>query len=469
MPSDTTRRDVLKYGLCLGASALVPRGVKGLPLMEKAEPTLNGNRFQTLNSVIRVNQIEVSRDHNAGSDEGAVHTPERVREMRNALKIACPDAKMTWALSWLALQDPRPNYREIRRILAEYTHTYGDEVTFIPGGYFAPMYNSRAQVDRDLHDALEMVGEIVGGSYRPKSVVAGFLAAENLRFLAGKEGIHVCQGNIWSQFGIDNGDGDGSVCYPYFPSREHFLKPAQGQGDFIDCVNLDGWTCDFLAARRPGFAGGFNSRMGVGPIETYRNLGPEVGLRQALATTATHFDEGFKLNGFAWVTNCWELSLASEIPFHNLTQWVSAVMKRFPETKIVTQGEFGLAWRKAHRAKNDWSYRFVEQGTGIQGSDADKRIRWFMNPRFRLALLESVPAAGAPLVIDFTRYDLKAQEPADASPGKPSRNWSLMNGINQKGTRPQDKPVSLGELPKNSLAMILDKYPELKPLIPPRV
>jgi len=29
----------------------------------------------------------------------------------------------------------------------------------------------------------------------------------NLRYLAEEEGIHVCQGTIWSQYGIDNGDG----------------------------------------------------------------------------------------------------------------------------------------------------------------------------------------------------------------------------------------------------------------------
>ena len=93
--------------------------------------------------------------------------------------------------------------------------------------------------------------------------LAGFMDAENQRSLATEEGIHVCQGQIWSQHGIDNGDGDGGICYPYYPSREHYLKPAQGPSDFIDCVCLDGWTCDFLPARRQGFEGGFNSRLGV--------------------------------------------------------------------------------------------------------------------------------------------------------------------------------------------------------------
>ncbi len=48
----------------------------------------------------------------------------------------------------------------------------------IPGAYFANMYNSREQVNKDLHDGLQLVSEMVGDGYRPKSVIAGFLSAE---------------------------------------------------------------------------------------------------------------------------------------------------------------------------------------------------------------------------------------------------------------------------------------------------
>ncbi len=165
--------------------------------------------------------------------------------------------------------------------------------------------------NRDLNEGLARVSDFMGGGFRSKSVVAGFLAAENLRYLAEAEGIHVCQGNIWSQYAIDNQDGDGSLCYPYYPSTEHFCKPAQRGSDFIDCVNLDGWTVDFLAARRQGLADGFNSRMGVGPIETIGAFGPDRGLDQMMATTASHFDDGFARNGFAWIMCCWEKSTRS--------------------------------------------------------------------------------------------------------------------------------------------------------------
>ena len=65
------------------------------------------------------------------------------------------------------------------------------------------------------------------------------------------------------------------------------------------------------------------------------------------------------------------------------------------------------------------------------------------------------------MVIDFTRYDLPAQEPADPIPGHQSRNWSLMNRLNQKGTRPQDKPIAIEAFSPEEIAIIRGRYPEL--------
>ena len=61
------------------------------------------------------------------------------------------------------------------------------------------------------------------------------------------------------------------------------------------------------------------------------------------------------------------------------------------------------------------------------------------------------------MVIDFTRYDLRAEEPPN-----PQREWSLMNVLNQKGTRPQDKPVRLSQLRHDDQQRIFTRYPELK-------
>jgi hypothetical protein len=126
-----------------------------------------GNRFLTFNTVVRVNQIEVCRDRAVGEDEAAIHTLENVRLMRDSFERGFPGGRMTWAFSWLALQDPRPNCRDIRKQVAEYHECYGDEVTFIPGGFFAPMYISREQVNRDLHDGRPPASDL----YSPSRII----------------------------------------------------------------------------------------------------------------------------------------------------------------------------------------------------------------------------------------------------------------------------------------------------------
>jgi hypothetical protein len=82
-----------------------------------------------------------------------------------------------------------------------------------------------------------------------------------------------------------------------------------------------------------------------------------------------------------------------------------------------------------------------------------------MNREFRLALLRNWTKNDPPMVIDFTRYDLPAHEPP-----APQREWSLMNVLNQKGTRPQDKPIRLAQLPVEDQRLIYKHYSELKNL-----
>ena len=169
--------------LLLGTSlmaAMVP-AAEALP---EAPLKVTGHRFLTLNTVIRVNQIESGRHRNVGADEATIHTPKTVAAFRNAFTKGFPGAQVTWAFSWLALQDERPNYVAIRKQVVGYHEAYGDEITFIPGGFFAPMYNSRAQVNQDLKEALQRVRDMVGHGYRPMApgLVWAFSASARHRF-----------------------------------------------------------------------------------------------------------------------------------------------------------------------------------------------------------------------------------------------------------------------------------------------
>jgi Domain of Unknown Function with PDB structure (DUF3863)/Domain of Unknown Function with PDB structure (DUF3864) len=490
------RRDFYKETLLAGA-AIAGAPLLGLtntpgqsPLTPQLSPptSLMGNRFVTLCIMIRTSPWEVSRDVKLiNRDEYFAHTLEVARGMREAFAKHNPDGRLTWGFTLNALEDKRPNYVDIRKYVVECQQRYGDEVSYFPG-YFPAMYLPRERVNREMSEAIQTISAMVGKGYRPDAIMGGFLSADNLAYLAEKENIHVAHAVIWSQHDVDGGGADGSISYPYYPSKEHFCKPAQGrvpQGntapgstDFIDCVSLDGWSVDFLNATVSGGLrgttpyNGASSRRGVGPIESYGEWGLDIGNLSVMHTQSLHFDRGFELNGFGWIPNIWEAALA-RIPerqndwwddnFANkmMERWVGSTLKRWPDVKFVTFGEYGQIWRRHFQDNDLLSYRFEEKGLGIGSSWGNEEIRWFMNKEFRLALLRNWHKNTPEMVIDFTRYDLPAKEPADPSPDKPAKDWSLMNRINQKGLRPQDKPVLITEFTNEEKALIHKHCPDL--------
>jgi hypothetical protein len=154
--------------------------------------------------------------------------------------------------------------------------------------------------------------------------------------------------------------------------------------------------------------------------------------------------------------------MGKDIICNSLEMWVTDTKKRWPDTHFITFGEYGSLWRNQYKSNNDWNYRFVERGSGLGDSYNNLEISWYMNKKFRLAILRDWHFRTPSLVIDFTRYDLPASEPPDPSPQKPAKDWSLINRINQKGLRPQDRPIQLSELEPSEKDLIAGYYPELK-------
>ena len=469
-PARITRRELLRGAAALSAAP----GLHALasPVLGPARVTLRGHRFVTLCIMIRTTPWEVSRDVKLlPRDESSWHTLAGVRALREAFARGNPGGRLTWGFTLNALEDQRANYRQIRDYAAECHFRFGDEVSYFPG-YFPAMYLPRARVNREMTEAIQTISSVVGRGYRPQSIMGGFLSSDSLQYLAQKEDIHVAHAVIWSQHAIDGGGADGSPSYPFFPSAQHFCKPAQSPADFIDCVSLDGWTMDFICARRSGALGhaitGFNSRRGVGPIETYVGWGLDLGHREVMHTTSIHFDEGFRRNGFGWVTNIWEAEMVYEfgrdLICSAMETWVQGTRKRWPDTRFLTFGEFGALWRSEHTSNQTWSYSFLERGSGLGDSFNNLELEWFMNSSFRLALLRDWQQDTPTQVIDFTRYDLPAHEPADPSPAHPAKDWSLINRINQKALRPQDTPRPLHALSLDDRTLIFSRLPQLQPL-----
>ena len=166
-------------------------------------------RVLSLSTVVRYWTVETTRTDHILGNESAIHTVAACTAFRAAVSAGWPGASISWAFSFDALTAEDGEYPAIRALVAGYVASLGDEMTFNPGGYFAPMYNNETQTNLDIHDALVIIGHIVGGGYRPKAIIAGYLGAQTLKYLAEVEDIHVAQATIFSQFNIDFGDGDG--------------------------------------------------------------------------------------------------------------------------------------------------------------------------------------------------------------------------------------------------------------------
>lgn len=403
-----------------------------------ASPSAPGiGRSITVNSVIRRHQIEATRTRSLWEDESELHSAALVERFSDAVRAAIPGARITWALSWGAITDTSRRYRDIRAVLAEISRAHGDDVAFVPGGFFANLYGTRDEVRRDIEDAVELLQESFDQGTR--SLVAGFLSSANIA-AARDLGLRTVQGNIWSQFDIDLQDGDGSLAYPYYPSRSHFLVPGRGD-DRIDAVQLDGWTVDLVAARTAGMSSEFNSRLGLGPIETLHRLPRADALRELDATSAAHLnDRNVERNGMGWLTVNYEISevargLAEDAGMLDAwAGWLSGLRDRWPDLRMPTIAEFGEAWRTRHPDNESLAYLLQQAGSGVQASRAGETVTWFMMADFRLGVVEE---RGATHVFDYTSYLGEHHEPTALG----ERRWSLLGEINQKQTRAQDAPV----------------------------
>ncbi len=423
-------------------------------------------RYYCFTIVVRLNQIEVAPNVYLGMDERAENTPENLRKYREAIAEAIPNARITIAFSHSALTDESAQYCELRRLAKEYSERYGDDITYLVGGYFIGAYVPRKIAESHIDEALSLLETMMWTGYKPRAVIGGFLPAKIMEYLSWR-GIHVAQGNIFSQYWVDNQDGEGSICYPYYPSKEHFCKPAQNKEDFIDCVNFDGWTVDFLCATYCGMTEeGYNSRMGCGPIETLRPYGNEIGVKIMLNTVDQMLGENYyRNNEFGLAASIWELCLMERNGSHamhfdgaTVQSFFTQLIEKYPDVQVITLGEVGERFRECYKDNSSLDYRFVHRGMGIGGSLAEQEIVWYMNDKFRVALRRELPD-GAEKVIDFTDYTKTYAEPKDSDYTKDevNRSWSLLGDINQKGLRKQDVPVCFEALTSEQKRLFFDK------------
>jgi hypothetical protein len=471
----------LKYSeVSLFDQRFVPKKSYKSEFPEFSSQPLKG-RYISLMVGVRLHSWENTRARGHGqTPERDRHTTAIALKMRKAVAEAFPGARMTWAWTWFALNDQEQNYVELRQLMCEFVKEYGDEMTLWPGIYSEGKFNTLEQSKKDLHEGLEKVSQMIGGGYRSKSVVSGHMSTDLMQYLAEHENIHVVQGQEWSQFNVGGQDGDGGIIYPYYASKDHFLKAAQsprGEGDFVDMVNVDGWTIDFMAGRLAGMGKAHNSRVGTAPIESSLYYGPELGLKEQIYVSDVHFNQAtVEHNGYGFLPSIYELSLFAWMNPNYLPNWLRAVKAKYPDTQMLSLGEFGEKWRKHNPDNSRINLKFVQRGNDMPSEEegrkiypkykfhpeifrTDLEIRWYFNKDFRFATIQNWKENGPRLVMDYTRYNQPYKEP---SGNVVERHWDILDIINQKQSRPQDKPKAFAELPADEQAKILNWYPEVK-------
>jgi hypothetical protein len=120
MNNSWTRRQFLNRAAGSAAGLTLAGQFGGTLAYGAGVPGLQG-RYVTHVSIVRVNQIEVTPTRNLGEDEVPDNSVSHIQSRRDAFARGCPDGRMTWAISWLALIDTRQQYKDARRLLAPIT------------------------------------------------------------------------------------------------------------------------------------------------------------------------------------------------------------------------------------------------------------------------------------------------------------------------------------------------------------
>jgi len=125
----------------------------------------------------------------------------------------------------------------------------------------------------------------------------------------------------------------------------------------------------------------------------------------------------------------------------DLTYWLQAVRERMARIPGHDRRSVRPGVAQAYPAMFRSTTVLMPKEPGRRAREKELEIEWFMNREFRLRAPARLDQKHPPLAIDFTRYDLKAEEPHGLQ-----REWSLMNVLNQKGLAAAGQTDTAGQL-----------------------
>lgn len=350
--------------------------------------SLLGRRLFTPVFLLRQWQIEKGKGEHAGEFEEPLVTDERLIELRSMVAACFPKGRVTWSLSRGAILSPGDHWSVIRRRLTEFREQYGDAIVPNPVAGYTVLHRSCAEVEEELFELLDSLANWLGES--PRAVHAWILLARTIERTLERFDLDAVSGQCWSQYGVDHMSMEGSVPYPYYPSRRHFLVPGRNKDDqldvpLLDVISLDPVTARFTRKQHKRFC-----RMGLQLLETvnWKRVGPEHGLQAMQSVARTYLTDNRECLPFSWITTTQELVEMFRHPysFSSYRSFWESLAAEYSDLEVITTADFGRDFKVTYR-ENDWHYRFRARGSGVGPSDPETEIAWEFTRDMRRATL----------------------------------------------------------------------------------
>lgn len=344
-------------------------------------------------------------------------TVTNAQELVDAFRAAYPTGRLMWSLNDVVLSSSDAQYVALRSYVASQVTAHGDGAALWVG-YLASNAMNPTQARSWAATYLPLVATATGYT-GPVTAISWHMPAPFIQWLRDTYDVRTVIGQVWSTGNVDNYWGDGSPNFPYYPSKNCTLMPAQDEANRIDVVNVDCISQGFWEAQLDSVSG----RITVHPVDA-------VTLLRIKQIT----DEYLAFPGdFQYVTNVVELDWLNDttsvdlrvysggqlVAKQRFKDWLAWLPGAHPDLVPVRLDEFGAAYRALY-STNSWA---VVQ-SGANPADPTQTIHWSFTARRRVAVRKDGSTVRA---LDWTPYSDAYVEPVP-----PVNDWTLPQRVSEK-------------------------------------
>ena len=315
-------------------------------------------------------------------------TPQNIREF-GALYHQKDSTHITWLLDHPVLA----KRHDLKTAVMEFSDKYGDEVTLF--NYSDPIRFDQETLNRRMDECIEELARLTGRA--PTAIGSWVLNSATAGHAVKKHSIRTAIGQVWEQLGVDGYSGVGSINGPYYPSKRHFMLPAQAEDDLLDIVILDAVSCDMIDTRIPKTA-----RTTIHPWDSHLTAFDAAPVQRHI--TAAYLKHNLAKNPFGWLVNTVELDWMFQAYLtYNKNgelrrlqhEWLTWLYETFSEASFSTLTEFRNYFRKEHPDNSRVIYRFEQNSI----FNPQHNCYWFFSRNFRCCVEYTDEESGSELIV----------------------------------------------------------------------